>query len=239
MSRTHRLFQLMQALRRATPPVTATYLAQDMQVSLRTIYRDIETLRSLGAVIDGAAGFGFTLIEDAALPPLGFEDDELEALVLGLREVAVIGDPALAKASESALSKIQARVPARQAHRLKHAVLDARRYWRPPEPVINVAQLREATWEELCVSFGYEDGKGNQTRRTVKPLGIMYMDNSNMLSAWCKLRKAFRIFRLDRMQDLEVTEESFRPHRVSLLRQHLEAIRAEIHSSAKDCVSSD
>jgi len=106
MSRTHRLFQLMQTLRRLSPPVTASQLAGEMQVSLRTIYRDIDALRSLGAVIDGEAGFGFTLVEDAALPPLGFEDDELEALVLGLRDVAVIADPAFADAAQSALAKI-------------------------------------------------------------------------------------------------------------------------------------
>jgi predicted DNA-binding transcriptional regulator YafY len=80
---------MMTALRRLPAPVTADQLAREMQVSVRTVYRDIDALRELGAVIDGAAGFGFTLIEDASLPPLGFEDEELEALVLGLRDVAV------------------------------------------------------------------------------------------------------------------------------------------------------
>ena len=94
MTRTHRLFQLMQALRNTAPPATAAGLAQTLGVTPRTIYRDIEGLRSLGAVIDGAAGFGYTLIEDAALPPLSFADEELEALVLGLREVGEVGDPA-------------------------------------------------------------------------------------------------------------------------------------------------
>ena len=227
MSRTHRLFQMMQALRRMPPPVTAQALAHEMDVSLRTIYRDIDALRGLGAVIDGEAGFGFTLIEDATLPPLGFENDELEALVLGLREVAVIADPALAKAATSALTKIQARVPPKQAHRLKHAVLDARRYWRREPPRIDVGQLRQAAWDEVSVRFAYEDGKGAQTQRTVKPLGIVYFQDTNVLLAWCHLREDFRIFRLDRMDHLEVTDDSFRPHRVSLLRDHLEKLRAE------------
>lgn len=228
MSRTHRLFQLMQTLRRMTPPVTAQSLAHEMGVSLRTIYRDIDELRGLGAVIDGEAGFGFTLIEDASLPPLGFENDELEALVLGLREVAVIGDPALAKAATAALTKIQARVPPKQAHRLKHAVLDARRYWRPDPPRIDVATLRQAAWDELSVRFAYTDAQGAQTERTVKPLGIVYFQETNVLLSWCHLRQDFRIFRLDRMDDLKVTDQSFRPHRVSLLRDHLEKIRAEV-----------
>ena len=227
MSRTHRLFQLMQTLRRMAPPVTAQSLAHEMDVSMRTIYRDIDALRSLGAVIDGEAGFGFTLIEDATLPPLGFENDELEALVLGLREVAAIGDPALSKAAESALTKITARVPPAQGHRLKHAVLDARRYWRPDPPRIDVAQLRKATWDEVSVRFTYHDAKGAETARTVKPLGIVYFRDTNVLLSWCHLREDFRIFRLDRMDDLEVTNQSFRPHRVPLLRDHIERIRAE------------
>lgn len=95
MARTERLFQLMMALRRLPAPVTAGDLARETGVSQRTLYRDIDTLRGLGAVIDGEAGFGYTLIEDAHMPPLNFADDEIEALVLGLREVAGIGDPAL------------------------------------------------------------------------------------------------------------------------------------------------
>ncbi|WP_415922519.1 helix-turn-helix transcriptional regulator [Tateyamaria sp. SN6-1] len=232
MSRTHRLFQLMQALRRMAPPVTAQALSHEMDVSLRTIYRDIDTLRELGAVIDGEAGFGFTLIEDATLPPLGFENDELEALVLGLRDVVAIADPALAKAAESALTKITARVPPAQAHRLKHAVLDARRYWRPDPPRIDVAKLRQAAWDEVSVRFQYQDAKGAQTERTVKPLGIVYFQDTNVLMAWCHLRQDFRLFRLDRMDALHITDQSFRPHRVSLLRDHLERIRAETQEYA-------
>lgn len=236
MSKTHRLFQLMTAMRRLPAPVRATQLADEMQVSLRTIYRDIDALRGLGAVIDGEAGFGYTLIEDAALPPLGFEDDELEALVLGLRDVAVIGDPALAKAAESALAKITARVPPRQAHRLQHAILDARRFFRPDPPRIDVADLRAATWEEETVSFSYTDGKGNASKREVDPLGIVYLQDTNMLMAWCHLRRDFRVFRLDRMDDLARTGRSFRPRRVPMLRDYTARLRAEALARAEDRV---
>ena len=118
MSRTDRLFRLMQALRNLPLPATAGALAQETGVSQRTIYRDIDSLRALGAVIDGEAGFGFTLIEDATLPPLGFVPEEIEALVVGLREVMEVGDPSLAEAAQSALSKLRARLPQGQAHRL-------------------------------------------------------------------------------------------------------------------------
>lgn len=234
MSRTHRLFQMMQTLRRLSPPITAAALAQEMQMSPRTIYRDIDALRSMGAVIDGEAGFGYTLIEDAALPPLAFEDDELEALVLGLRDVAVIGDPALSKAARSALDKIKARVPPRQAHRLQHAVLNAHRFAKPLEISIDVALLRAATWDEVAVRYGYTDAKGAETLRTAYPLGLVYLDSSNVMLAWCHLRKDYRTFRLDRMKDLVRCDDSFRPRRVPMLREHLDRIREEIARSAVD-----
>ncbi len=221
MTRTHRLFQLMQALRNTAPPATAAGLAQTLGVTPRTIYRDIEGLRSLGAVIDGAAGFGYTLVEDAALPPLSFADEELEALVLGLREVEEVGDPALASAARTALSKLRARLPASQAHRLEHAVLTARRYAPLPEPGIDVMQLRQATWDERTIRFDYSDVEARQTTRSVDPLSIVYMQASHCLLAWCHLRQDFRAFRLDRMRNLDITDASFRPRRVPLLRECL------------------
>lgn len=218
MSRTDRLFSLLQALRNLPNPVTAARLAQETGVSIRSIYRDIETLRGVGAVIDGTAGYGYVLTEDAALPPLSFGNDEIEALVLGLREVTEIGDPDLVKAAKSALSKLQARLPEGQAQRLKHSVLSAKRFTEFPTPTIDVSTLRGACWEEFEVAFAYMDAQGAGTQRTVKPLGITFMDRSNCLLAFCTLRHDFRAFRLDRMQDLQVTKTSFRPHRVSLLR---------------------
>ena len=219
MSRTDRLFRLLQALRNLPPPVTAARLADETGVSIRSIYRDIETLRGVGAVIDGTAGYGYVLTEDAALPPLSFGNDEIEALVLGLREVAQIGDPDLVAAAKTALSKLQARLPERQAQRLKHAVLSAKRFGEFPKPTVDVSTLRRACWDEVEVAFAYADAAGAKTRRVVKPLGISFMDRSNCLLAFCTLRHDFRAFRLDRMLDLRVTQQSFRPRRVLLLRE--------------------
>jgi predicted DNA-binding transcriptional regulator YafY len=233
MTRTNRLFQLMQALRSGAPPHTAGSLAQDMGVSARTIHRDIRTLRGLGAVIDGAAGFGFTLIEDAALPPMGFDNDELEALVLGLREVQQIGDPDLAAAAGRALRKLQGRLPPSQSQRLKHAVLSAKHFHQPALPSIPVAALRQATREEVAVEFAYEDAKGATSQRRVNPLGIVYMDQSTVLLGWCHLRRDFRVFRLDRMKDMAITEQSFRPARVPMLRDALARIKRDTARMAK------
>lgn len=227
MSRTHRLFQLMQALRNLPAPVTAERLSLETGVSVRTLYRDVDTLRSLGSVIDGEAGFGYTLIEDANLPPLAFEDDELEALVLGLREVEQIGDPVLAGAAQNALSKLQARLPERQAHRLRHAILTARRYHKTPQPGIDVHQLRKATWQENTIRFAYVDAQERSTQRRADPLAICYLDASHCLLAFCHLRKDFRAFRLDRMRDLDVTGQSFRPRRVPMLRKFRKQLEAE------------
>ncbi len=144
MSRPARLFQLLQCLRDGAGPKTAQSLGRELGISARSVHRDIATLREMGAVIDGAAGFGFSLVEDAALPPLGFTDDELEALVLGLREVEQIGDPDLAGAASQALRKLQGRLPPRQSHRLSQAVLSAKRFQAPEPPAIPVSVRRQA-----------------------------------------------------------------------------------------------
>ena len=217
----------MQALRSLPPPATAEQLADELSVSMRTIYRDIDSLRGLGAVIDGAAGFGFTLIEDASLPPLGFDEEEIEALVLGLREVMAVGDPSLANAAQNAFSKLRARLPAKQAHRLEHAVLTATRFERPPSPGIDAKALRRAAWEERTIRFDYTDASGSPTQRSADPLSIVFMQASHCLMAYCHLREDFRVFRLDRMQNLDVTDGSFRPRRVPLLREFRKRLLSE------------
>ena len=238
MTRTARLFQLMQALRSGPQPRTSAALAQDLGVSARTVHRDIGALRELGAVIDGEAGYGFTLIEDATLPPLGFTDDQIEALVLGLREVELIGDPDLRRAANEALRKLQGRLPQRQSHRLSHSVLTATRFERPLPPGVDASILRRAAWEERRVVFDYTDAKGDDTRRQVDPLSIVYMDRSSMLIAWCHLRRDFRVFRLDRMRALEETGDSFRPNRVPMLREALARLRAG-QEAAEDRAAGD
>lgn len=224
MSRTARLFQLMQSLRRHTPPVTAAQLASDTGVSMRTLYRDIDALRGLGAIIDGTAGYGYALTEDAALPPMMFDDEEIEAIVLGLRDVQAIADPHLANAAKNALAKLQARLPAAQAHRLEYAVLAADRIKRPAQPTIDVRLLRQATWDEKTIDIDYIDAEGRATKRRVDPLGIVFLQDTHCLIAFCHLRQAYRNFRLDRMQTLGVTDISFRPRRVPMLRDAIETL---------------
>ena len=219
-------------MRQAAPPVRAQNLAQDMDVSLRTIYRDIDSLRSLGAVIEGEAGYGYTLIEDATLPPLGFDDEEIEALVLGLREVGQTGDPSLAQAAGRALSKLKGRLPPSQTHRLEYAVLSARRFCERPKPGVDPRALRQAVWAEVRITSACMDKEVAASERSVDPLGITAIDNAHCLLAYCHLRQDYRSFRLDRMRDLVVSEDSFRPNRVPMLREFIERIRNDPFASA-------
>lgn len=227
MSKSQRLIQLLQELRVVDPPVTAEQLAQALGVSERTIYRDIDELRASGAKIDGEAGYGYSLTEDPSLPPQVFDREEIEALVLGLREVQAVGDPALARAATHAMAKIQATLPPSLKGYMKHAVLHAKRFRPRPTIRIDAGLIRRAAWQEVAIDMQYSDANGQRTRRRVYPLSIVYMDEALMMVAYCCLRRDSRVFRLDRIRRLTVTDESFRPRRLRLLREALKTIAAD------------
>lgn len=226
MARPDRLLRLLTALRMLPPPVTAARLATETEVSERTIYRDIETLRAGGALIDGAAGVGYNLTEDPALPPQMFTRLEVEALVLGLAEVRQMGDPALVKAAEMAMSKIVATLPERVQRHAVHAVSRSVKFQIRAAPPAHVALLREASWAEQEISMAYLDVNGALTQRRIWPLAIVYFDQTLMCLAWCCLRQDFRRFHLDRMQNVALTGISFRPRRVPMLRDYIAKVQA-------------
>ena len=227
MPRADRLFRLLSALRNLPQPVTAARLAEETEVSPRTLYRDIAALRAGGALIDGAAGLGYTLTEDPALPPQMFTRLEVEALVLGLAEVTLSGDPILAKAAAQAQAKIIATLPDRVQRQAVHAVSHSYRYEprKPAPPHLHL--LREAAWEEQAVDLAYLDLNGRETGRRIWPLGTVLLDREVICLAFCCLRQDFRRFKLARMNDVRLAKESFRPRRVPLLRAYLERLRAE------------
>lgn len=210
--------RLLDALRRLPKPVTATRLAAETEVSTRQLYRDIATLRAGGVLIDGTAGYGYTLTEDPALPPQSFSRLEIEALMLGVASLGDFGDEALATAGRNALARIVATLPDRQARQAAHATM---RSWRPPEPraaiKIDLNLLREACWDEFSVRIAYRDAKGRRTEREILPLGLSYSPQTLMLVGWCLLRKGYRTFEVPRIEVLERGESSFRPRRVQLL----------------------
>lgn len=225
MARPDRLFRLLDALRRLPAPVTAKRLAFETDVSERTIYRDIDSLRAAGALIDGEAGYGYTLTEDNAVPPQMFDRLELEAVVLGLGWLGWQGDEALAQAADRALAKITASLPPRKAAEAQHVALLSYAFEPRPEVPPFLALLREAAWDEQAVEIDYTDRNGARTERRVWPLSIVYTDYEPWLLAWCCLRRDFRRFLVSRIAAVTMHSESFRPRRAALLRDMLEQLQ--------------
>jgi predicted DNA-binding transcriptional regulator YafY len=220
MSRTARLFLLMDALRGHRRPVAAERLASDLDVSVRTIYRDMQTLIGLGAPIAGEAGVGYVLTPGVFLPPLMFDADELEALVLGASWVQGQGDEALGRAAKTALAKIATASPRDLRETLANTGLMSARAWPPPseEHKARVRHLREAIREERKLRLSYVDEQGAGSERIVWPIGLAFYERNRMLLAWCELRDGFRHFRVDRMQALTISEERYPQRRAVLLR---------------------
>lgn len=226
MPKSDRLFRLLSAFRMLPQPVTAASLAEETGVSERTIYRDIQSLRAAGALIDGEAGAGYTLTEDPALPPQMFTRLEVEALVLGLAEVAQSGDAMLAQAAAEAQAKIIATLPDRVQRQAIHSVTSTYRFERRKPAPSHLNLLREAAWDERAVDLTYRDVAGQLTDRRIWPLGTVFLDRDVMVLAWCCLRQDFRRFKVLEMSNVRLADESFRPRRVPLLRSFLDQLRA-------------
>ena len=218
MSRTARLFKLMDALRGHRRPVTAARLADDLSVSVRTVYRDIQTLMDLGAPVEGEAGMGYLLRPGFFLPPLMFGEDELEALVLGARWVQGQGDPALAQAAASALAKIGTASPKDLRDKIADTGLWAPRFQNPAEQPAGLRTIREAVRREHKLAITYVDEKGATTERIVWPIAIAFFEGKRLLAAWCELRNGFRHFRPDRIASLTATSDRYPTRRAVLMK---------------------
>ena len=227
MARSDRLFRLLQAMRTLPTPVTAARLAEETGVSVRSLYRDIDSLRAAGARIDGERGYGYRLIEDHALPPQTLDRLEVEALALGMAEVRAMGDPDLATAAASVLAKVAATLPDEREQHLFHAVSKVYRPGARYTPAPSLGLIRQACWREEALTIGYTDEHGSATRRTILPLAIVHTERRLVVLAWCRLREAFRMFRIDRILEAHVEGSSFRPRRASLLRAYVEALESE------------
>lgn len=207
-------------------PLTAARLAEETGVSLRSLYRDIDCLRAAGARIEGERGYGYRLIEDYALPPQTLDRLEIEALVLGMAEVRNMGDPALAEAAVSVMAKVAATLPDDREQYLVHAVSKAYRPETRYPPARDLSLIRQACWREQALAIRYGDEQRAITERTILPLAIVYSERRLVVLAWCCLREAFRMFRVDRMLQASAAGTSFRPRRASLLRTYLEELEA-------------
>jgi predicted DNA-binding transcriptional regulator YafY len=214
MSRAERLLDLMQCLRLRRRPVAGAALAEELGVSLRTLYRDIESLKAQGARIEGEAGLGYILKPGFTLPPLMFSLDEVEALALGARWVEGRADEGLTNAARGALAKIAAVLPPERAEALDWPTLLAGAGGADP----NLPIVRQALAEGRKLTFSYADKEGRKSTRTVWPVAVGFFDSVRMLAAWCETRAAFRHFRLDRMEAVAVTPDRPPKPRRSLFR---------------------
>jgi predicted DNA-binding transcriptional regulator YafY len=220
MDKTERLFSVMDALRRHRRPVTASVLADEQGVSVRTLYRDIQTLIGLGAPIDGEAGVGYMLRPGFFLPPLMFSAEELEALVLGARWVEQRPDDALAGAAKNALGKIATASPDDLRDRINDTGLwPVRSHWEEtgPTPVLGV--VREAIRDERVLKLTYADETGRTTERAIWPVAIAFYEEKQIVAAWCTMREDFRNFRTDRIVAAEFVEGRFGKRRAVLARE--------------------
>ena len=219
MTRTGRLFQLMDALRGNRRPVTAGALAERLGVSERTIYRDIQALAQLGAPVEGSAGLGYVLRNGFFLPPLMFDADELEALVLGARWVRHQGDDSLSAAAERALAKIATATPRDLRDHMAETSL-----WVPvgptparPDPFVRPA--REAIRRQCKLRIAYRDEHDASSERVVWPFALAFFQERRVMAAWCELRDAIRHFRVDRIVQAELGSERYPTPRHALLKQ--------------------
>ena len=217
MRRADRLLRIIQLLRRHRRPVTGSRMAEELEVSLRTLYRDIADLITDGVPIRGEAGVGYVLGAGYDLPPLMFKSDELEAIMLGLSWVSRRGDKALAVAADDVVAKIGTVLP----EALRPFFFDAPLLTPPKfnltEDQVDVAMLRQAIRGQSKVEIDYADEQGRVTRRVIWPIAISYFDAQRLVVAWCELRQGFRHFRSDRVSAMQLLSEKYREPRLKLL----------------------
>ncbi len=233
MRRAERLFQIVQLIR-GRRLSTAAWLAQRLEVSERTVYRDVADLTVQGVPIEGEAGVGYRMHPGFDLPPLMFTKEEAQALVAAVRIAQARLDPSLGRHAESALSKVLAVLPAPA-----RAAAESLAVYAPPTGPDEATRarletLRVAAEARHKLRFAYTDLKGQPTDRLVRPLGCFYWGSVWTLAAWCESRRAFRSFRVDRMAAPQVQDERFRDEPGKTLADLLRQIESERAAGARD-----
>ena len=218
MSRSIRLLNLLQLLREYRYPVTAQVLAERLQISQRSVYRDIETLRDQGVNIDAAAGLGFQLKEDFLLPPMTLNETEIEAIFLALNWLNDIPDQALKSASKAVFAKLNAVLPEHCQHLLEQTTLRSITAWLPVNEML-VEQVRLAIRQQVKITVDYADEQQRISSRVLWPFALGYFNDRIVLAAWCELRDGFRHFRIDRIQQLSLSQELYPQFKQQLFQQ--------------------
>ncbi|PZR87349.1 MAG: transcriptional regulator [Stutzerimonas stutzeri] len=221
MQRAERLLDLIQGLRRRRRPVTAETLASELDVSVRTVYRDIAALLRQGVPVRGEAGIGYVLDAGFDLPPLMFSPDEIEAVLVGMRWLSERADPTLARAAEDVVAKVAAVLPPHLRPILLDGALFAPAYCKDSAVVdqVDAAAIRAAIRNGRKLDIAYRDEAGAESRRMIWPIGMTFFDRVRVVIAWCELRQAFRHFRTDRIAELTAREERYPARRADLFRR--------------------
>jgi predicted DNA-binding transcriptional regulator YafY len=231
MSKSQRLFDLMQILRRYRHPVSGNDLAAEAGVSLRTVYRDIADLQALGAQIEGERGFGYVLQPGFLLPPLMFSEQEIQALTLGAQWVSRQTDDEFALAARDALAKIGAVLPSELQHKLYDNAFHVGRRPKQPEAV-DLRIVRQAMRDQHKLSIVYRDPKGEKTSRVIWPIGVAFFDSRRIIAGWCELRKDFRSFRADRIDKIKLKAVRYPGRRRDLVKQWRAQVDADRRRTA-------
>jgi predicted DNA-binding transcriptional regulator YafY len=221
MRRADRLFRIVQFLRLGRL-LTAQQLAVKLEVSQRTIYRDVQDLQLSGMPIEGEAGVGYTLRRDLDLPPLMFTRDELTALVLGARLVRAWGGAENVAAANQALQRIEAVLPAELRSDFDSILLYAPGFRMTPTLRLRLDALHGACKAQRAVKFDYSREDGATSHRSVRPLALAFWSGVWTLASWCELREDFRSFRMDRMENVVVLERVFVPKKGQRLEDFME-----------------
>ena len=209
MRRADRLFDIIQALRTAPHPVTAAALAEQLEVTVRTIYRDIAALQGSRVPIEGAPGLGYVLRCGYDLPPLMLTTEEADAIATGVRLLRRLRDAKLQQAAESVLAKLAVVVPEPLQSHLVSAPIYVSDGDAPPTTGVDPAELRAAIHQARKVAITYVDETGHHTHRTILPIAMAYYVDATLLGAWCELRNDFRNFRVDRISNAQLLDERF------------------------------
>lgn len=212
MRKTARLFEIIQILRSRNHSVTAEALAEELEVSKRTIYRDIQALQAMRTPIDGEAGVGYMMRSGYDLPAINFSANELEAIVVGLNLLARTGDRSLQQAANSVANKIES-----VRGKIDSLVVSDWGVEMPED--IDVEQLRIAIRQEQKLLIHYRDASGNESQRCILPIAMIYYIEVVVLAAWCEVREDFRHFRVDRIVHSELLDQYFRNSSKNLRQQ--------------------
>jgi predicted DNA-binding transcriptional regulator YafY len=232
MRRAERLMQIIQIFRRHSTkraaPITAAQLASELEINIRTVYRDIQSLIGNGVPIRGEAGVGYVMEDGFDLPPMMFNTDELEALMLGARLVATQGDEMLARSALDAVAKIAEVVPLELRPVLLNVPLYAPEFGQSAVDIVDTGDIRVALRENRKIKIDYSDAHNALSQRTLWPIALAYHNGVRLLVGWCELRSDFRHFRVDRMSHLELLAEAI-PERHDVLFHRWWRIESHAH----------